>query len=266
MILSKFSTVSLATRLKTMSLQLMALSLFSCNKTANINANKSYVNLTHLAYNLKPILITFNGNYLFHDSLSFGNTSGIPGNPYDTTVSQVSQMNILLALDSSVIINGNAAFRQGAQYSIFFFDTLSATSAAVSLIILQDNPTIRTDTFTNYRYMNFSPGDTVWGLKLINNRKDIPYAADTVIIGAKPFVGLNNNPAAYPFELIRSGNYKVFAFRDSSNPAPDRSNFDSLGNFQIDSLVNYYIYLQGFYGDTSASSPNKFQLKRKPLN
>ena len=44
MILSKFSSVSLAARLKTISLQLIALSLFSCNKTANINANKSFVN------------------------------------------------------------------------------------------------------------------------------------------------------------------------------------------------------------------------------
>ena len=175
-------------------------------------------------------------------------------------------MNILLALNSSVIISGNAAFRQGAQYSIFFYDTLSATAAAVGLIILQDNPTIRTDTFTNYRYMNFSPGDTIWGLKLINNRKDIPYAADTVVIPASPFVGFNNNPGAYPFQTIRSGNYSVFAYRDSSNPAPDRSNLDSLGNIQIDSLVNYYIYLQGFYGDTSSQSPNKFQLKWKPLN
>jgi hypothetical protein len=266
MILSKFSSVSLAARLKTISLQLIALSLFSCNKTANINANKSFVNLTHLAYNLKPILMTLNGKYLFHDSLSFGNTSGIPGNPYDTTVSQVSQMNILQALDSSIIISGNAAFRQGAQYSVFFYDTLSATAAAVGLIILQDNPIIRTDTFTNYRYMNFSPGDTLWGLKLINNRKDIPYYADTVIIGASLFVGYNNNPGAYPFETIRSGNYSVFAYRDSANPAPDRSNFDSLGNFQIDSLVNYYIYLQGFYGDTSSLSPNKFQLTLKKLN
>jgi hypothetical protein len=266
MILNKFSSISLSSRLKTLSLQLLALSLFSCNKTANISANKSFVNLTHLAYNVRPIKMTLNGKYLFHDSLSFGNTSGIPGNPYDTTVSQVSQMNILLALDSSVIISGNAAFRQGAQYSIFFYDTLSATAAAVGMIILQDNPTIRTDTFTNYRYMNFSPGDTIWGLKLINNRKDIPYFADTVVIPARAFVGFDNNPSDYPFSVIRSGNYKVFAYRDSANPAPDRSNFDSLGNLQIDSLVNYYIYLQGFYGDTTSSDPNKFQLNFKKLN
>ena len=264
MVLSKFSSISLATRLKTISLQLIALSIFSCNKTSNINANKSFVGLTHLAYNVGAIKMTLNGKYLFPDSVSFGNGTGYPGNPYDTTISQVSEMNIFLTQDTTQNIAGNAAFRQGAQYSIFFFDTLDARS--VSLIILQDNPTIRTDTFTNYRYMNFSPGDTIWGLKLINNRNDIPYAADTVIIPASVFVGFNNNPAAYPFSQIRSGNYQAFAFRDSSNPAPDSSNFKYLRNIQIDSLVNYYIYLQGFYGDTSSSDPNKFQLNYKQLN
>ncbi len=266
MILSKFSTVSLTARLKTISLQLIALSLFSCNKTSNINSNKSFVGLTHLAYNVPAIRMTLNGKYLFPDSLSFGNGSGTSTYPYDTTVSQVSEMNIFLAQDTTQNVAGNAAFRQGAQYSIFFFDSLTAIGPAVSLIILQDNPTIRTDTFTNYRYMNFSPGDTIWGLKLINNRNDIPYAADTVVIPASVFVGLNNNPAEYPFSTIRSGNYKVFAYRDSTNPAPDSSNFNALGNIQIDSLVNYYIYLQGFYGDTSSQSPNKFQLKWKQLN
>ena len=264
MILNKISSISLTNRLKTISLQLIALSLFSCNKTSNINANKSLVALTHLAYNLDAIGLTFNGKPLFLDSLAFGNTTGIIGNPYDTTISQVSEMNILLAQDGTSIVTGNAAFRQGARYSIFFYDTVAVNSLAVSLIILQDNPATRTDTFTNYRYMNFSPGDTIWGLKLINNRKDIPYAADTVVIAAREFVGLNNIPSEYPFALIRSGNYNVFAFRDSSNPAPDRSNFVSLGNFQIDSLVNYYIYLRGFYGDTT--SPNKFQLNVQALN
>jgi hypothetical protein len=266
MILNKFRSISLSGRLKSFSLQLLALGLFSCNKTANINANKSFVGLTHLAYYVGAIKMNLNGKPLFIDSLSFGNTTGIPGNPYDTTISQVSEMNILLAHDSSTIIMGNAAFRQGAQYSVFFFDTVAPSGLAVGLIVLQDNPTIRTDTFTNYRYLNFSPGDTIWGLKLINNRKDIPYVADTVIIPPREFVGLDNNPSDYPFALIRSGNYKVFAFRDSSNPAPDRSNFDSLGNFQIDSLINYYIYLRGFYGDTISQDPNKFQLSLLKLN
>jgi hypothetical protein len=266
MILNKFRSISLSGRLKSFSLQLLALGLFSCNKTANINANKSFVGLTHLAYNVGAIRLTLNGKYLFPfpDSLSFGNTTGIPGNPYDTTVSQVSLMNIFLAQDTTSNVVGNAAFRQGAQYSVFFFDSLDGRS--ISLIIMQDNPTIRTDTFTNYRYMNFSPGDTTWGLKLINNRKDIPYAADTVIIQPGVFVGFNNNPSAYPFELIRSGNYRAFAFSGTTDPASDTSHFVSLGNIQIDSLVNYYIYLQGFYGVTDSLNPNRFHLNWIPLN
>jgi hypothetical protein len=264
MILNKFSSVTLSGRLKTLTLQLIALSLFSCNKTSNINSNKAFVALTHVAYNVGAINLTLNGKNLFPNSLSFGETTGYPGNPYDTTISQVSSMNIFLAQDTSANISGNAAFRQGAYYSIFFFDSLDNNS--VSLIILQDNPSFRNDTFTNYRFMNFSPGDSTWGLKLINNRKDNPYAADTVVIPASVFVGFNNIPSAYPFSLIRSGNYSAFAFTGSQNPTSDTTHFVSLGNIQIDSLVNYYIYLQGFYGVTDSLDPNRFQLKWTPLN
>ncbi|HEX3080639.1 MAG TPA: hypothetical protein VHQ04_09255 [Puia sp.] len=264
MILNKFSSVTLSGRFKTLSLQLIVLSLFSCNKTSNINANKSFVGLTHVAYEVGAINLTLNGKYLFPNPLSFGETTGYPGNPYDTTISQVSSMKIFLAQDSSANVTGNAAFRQGAHYSIFFFDTLDNNS--VSLIILQDNPSFRTDTFTNYRFMNFSPGDTTWGLKLINNRKDNPYAADTVVIPAIAFVGHNNNPSNYPFQLIRSGNYSAFGFTGSQDPRSDTTNFIPLGDIQIDSLVNYYIYLQGFYGVTDTLDPNRFQLKWTALN
>jgi hypothetical protein len=265
MILNKFGSVYLSGRLKTISLQLLALTLFSCNKTANINANHAFVAVNHIAYGVGAVRLTFNGKYLFFpDSLSFGQTTGYKTNPYDTTTSQVSLMNIFLVQDTTVNIIGNAAFRQQAQYSIFFYDTLDGQS--VSLIILQDNPTIRTDTFTNFRYMNFSPGDTTWGLKLINNRKDIPYAADTVVISASVSVGFNNNPSAYPFELIRSGSYRAFAFTGTTDPTSDTSHFVSLGDIQIDSLVNYYINLQGFYGITDTSNQNRFQLKLTALN
>jgi hypothetical protein len=266
MILNKFHPLIGPFNPKALCFKLFALSLlslFSCNKSANINGNLSYVALTHVAYNLGPLGLTLNGKPLFLDSLSFGNTTGTKGDPYYTTASQVSLMSIFLASDSSINVHGNAAFRQGAHYSIFFFDSLD--NHTVSLIVLQDNSTILQDTFTYYRYMNFSPGDTLWGLELINNRKDFPYAADTVILPASSFVGLNNNPAAYPMTAtIRTGNYNVFAFKNSSNPLIDTTNLVPLGPIQIDSFVNYNIYLQGFYGDSL--SANKFQLKWIPLN
>jgi hypothetical protein len=238
--------------------------LLSCNKSSDINGNTSYVALTHLAYNLGPIGLSLNGNPLFTQPLSFGNTTGIPGNPYDTTTSRVSLMSIYQASDTSNNIHGNAAFRQGAHYSIFFFDSLDKNG--VNLIVLQDNTTILQDTFTYFRYLNFAPGDTLWGLELINNRMDNRYAADTVIISPSAFVGLNTNPASYPMtSTIRTGNYSVFAFPYPSNPIADTSLIVPLGPIQIDSLVNYNIYLQGVYGSDTTTA-NKFQLKYLPLN
>jgi hypothetical protein len=267
MILNKFHFHSTQSNQRALSSKLLALcliTLFSCNKSSNINGNTSYVALTHVAYNLGPIGLSFNGTPLFTQPLSFGNTTGIPGNPYDTTTSRVSLMSIYQAPDTSNNIQGNAAFRQGAHYSIFFFDSLKANN--VNLIVLQDNTTILQDTFTYFRYLNFAPGDTLWGLELINNRKDNPYAADTVIISPSAFVGLNTNPASYPMtSTIRTGNYNAFAFPYPSNPLADTSIVFPLGPIQIDSLVNYNIYLQGVYGsDTTAA--NKFQLRYIPLN
>ena len=261
MILNKFRPVSLSSKLKALSLQLLALGLFSCNKTSNINANKAFVNLTHVAYNVDPLKFFFDGKFLFSGTLAFGQTTGVTGNPYDTVTSRIGEL-FLGTADSSTSKQGNASFLQQAHYSIFAFD--SSDRNTFNLLILQDNAPVRTDTFTYIRYMNFSPGDSIWGLKLINNRKDFPYKADTVLISPGSFVGFNNNPSAYSFTLIRSGNYNVFAFGNSSNPAVSNSNFIHLGNLQIDSLVNYNIYLQGFLGmDTGV---NKFQLKYFPLN
>jgi hypothetical protein len=261
MIFNKFRPIPFCNKLKAFSFQLLALSLFSCNKSASVNANKSFVGLTHVAYGVGPVSVTINGLLLYSSPLAFGLTTGVPGNPYDTTVSRISELNIFLAQDTSMSIHGNAAFQQGSHYSIFFFDTLDPRS--VTLIILQDNPPVRTDTFTYIRYMNFSP-DSSWGIKLINTRNDIPYFADTINIGPSLFVGNNINPSAYYFSQVRIGNYNVFAYRDSINPAPDSSNFIHLGPLQIDSTINYNVYLQGFF--TLDSGVNKFQLKSVPLN
>jgi hypothetical protein len=265
MILNKFRSVSFFKKCKTLSIQLLAIGLFSCSKTSNPSAFDTYISLTHVAYGVGPVNVVLSTNTLdslFPSGISFGQTSGTPGNLYSTALAGVQELSLYQG--GIVLKQGNSAFQQQAHYNIFIYDSL--IQSTTSLIIFQSNQPIRTDTFTYIRYINFSPGDTSWGLKLINNRKDIPYSADTVIVAFSSFVGLNPSPtsAAYNFVQIRTGNYNVFAFRDSVNPAPDSSNFVPLGALQIDSLVNYNIYLQGFFRlDTTV---NKFQLISVPLN
>lgn len=270
MILNKFSPVFLSKKIKTSFFQLLALSLFSCNKSANENVNKSFIGLTHVAYGVGPISMTINGTQLFSSPLAFGLTTGIDGNPYDTTVSRISEMNVFLAQDSSINLKGNAAFQQGSHYSAFFFDTLDSRS--VGLIIFQDNPPARYDTFTMIRYINFSPGTSI-GIKLIyiNNYKindSISIAVrDTINIGPSPFVGYNPNPGlpAYTFnQRVHIGMNQVFAFIDSAKPTSDSSNFIRLDSLQFDSTKNYNIYLQGFLPDTTAQ--NKLQVKSVRIN
>jgi hypothetical protein len=284
MILNKFGNRSFSA-LKVFSLQLLTVSLFSCNKSANINANKAYLSLTHVAYGVGPLNIVIdpanNIIPLFSVPDSFGLVTGIPGNPYDTTTARVNDMRLVLAKDTSKLLEGNSAFQQQTHYSIFAFDS-SVQQQPISLIIFQDNLPIRVDTMVNIRYLNFSPGPIGWGLKLINTRNDIPYNADTVLIGSSNigffntgvsyFVGYNLSPTAYGYYQVRIGNYQVFAFKDSSNPhvtqgppsIVDSSNFVSLGMLNIDSTINYNIYLQGFIDTTSGV--NRFQLKSVRLN
>jgi hypothetical protein len=261
MILNKFRSVSFF-RLRTFSLQLLAISLFSCNKTANINANKSFVSVTHVAYGVGPLTATLNGDSLYSGTISFGNTTGDSLNPYDTTTSRISDL--MINENSVPLLSGNAAFQQLGQYSIFVYDTLDRKS--IGLIILQSNATIRTDTATYIRYLNFSPG-TYLGLKLINTR-NLHYKTDTIVVSFSLFVGYAPNPANYDFVTVRVGSYNVFAFADSSmpnqDPNHDSSNFTYMGLLKIDSMVNYNVYLQGFF--KSVSGPDSFQLKSFRVN
>jgi hypothetical protein len=268
MILNKSLPASFSSKIKALSIQLLALSLFSCNKSANINANKSFAALTHVAYGVGPLGLTIDGKPLFSTPLAFGLTTGVDGNPYDTTVSRVSEMNVFLTQDTSMSIKGNAAFQQNNRYSIFFFDTLDAGS--VSLIIFQDNPPILYDTFTTVRFMNFSPSSS-YGLKFIYT-KDYKISdsftiliRDTIITALSPFVGYNPNPAFYTFsQYVHIGSNQIFAFKDSSNPNADSSNFIRLDTLQFDSTKSYNVYLQGFLHDTTQT--NKFQIKSVRLN
>jgi hypothetical protein len=253
MILNKFSSVSLSGRLKVLSLQLMALSLFSCNKTANISANKAFVSFTHVAYGVGSLTLKINDSTVFlaipYDSAT--------GHPYGTVTSQISNTSILENNNDS-FLSGFSSFRQGAYYSIYIYDTLDRNSK--SMIILQDNPPLNTDSTVSIRYLNFTPSSSI-GLLLINTRQDIPFAGDTIEILPENFVGFNTNPAAYTFRPILAGNYNIFAFTDSIKPTPDSSNIRFMGYFPISITSNYNFLLMGF-GNLDTG---QYKLQFKPV-
>src|SRR3954463_2315721 len=108
MILNKFKSSSLFQALKNISLQLLALSLFSCNKTSQINANKAYVSFTHVAYEAGPLTLIIGGDTVFSD-VPYDSATGFP---YGTVTSQISNTTILENNDS--FLTGFSNFRQGA--------------------------------------------------------------------------------------------------------------------------------------------------------
>jgi hypothetical protein len=260
MILSKFRPISLFRRIKILSVQLLTLSLLSCNKTANINKNKAYLSLTNVAYGSLPLNVAIEGQNVFSSFIGFGQNSSSMGSLYDTTTSRITNMTVIQG--SMNLFTGFASFRQGAYYSVFVFDTLDPKT--MTMLILQDNPPTPTDTTTFIRYINFSPSsafsyNSLIGLKLVN-----PF--DTVILSPEYFAGYNSDPNAYPFSLapIHYGSYAVYIYADSSNPRidslnprNDSLNFRKVDSLQINYLKNYSVYLQGFFGTTMGSDSLK---------
>jgi hypothetical protein len=253
MILNKFRQFSRYSFLKSISVLFLALSLFSCSKTANSNENKAYIAVSHVAYGTGPVNITLNGDSLMPLPLSFGYTSGIQGNSYDTATSRISQMQLVQG--TSVLLSGNSTFQQGSYYSVFVYDTLDTRS--IGLLILQNSPSIRSDTLSNFRFMNFSPASAIGiilcykhdtAIRTINDTLIYITVRDTVIIGTSPFVGYNPIPAAYPFSnFAHTGLNNVFAYIDSSNARPDSSNIRKLGTLQFDMNKSYNLYLQNYF-------------------
>jgi len=272
MILNKFSPISLSGVLKSFSLQLLALSLFSCSKTANSNGNKAFIAVTHVAYGVGPVNITLDNDSLLPAPLAFGNTSGSPGNPYDTATSRISEMQLVQG--TKVVIQGNSAFQQGSYYSIFVYDSLSVNTSFIGMIILQNSPSTRSDTSSNFRFMNFSPGSAI-GIMLVyihdTTFQITPDSAiniavrDTLRIGPSSFVGNNPSPAAYPFSYYaHAGMNQVFAYVDSLNPRPDSSNIRRLGNLFFDSPKSYNLYLQNYFFPTTMQ--DSLQIVSIPVN
>ena len=268
MILNKFRPVFRG-RPWTLTLLVFAINLSSCKKTANINANKAFVNVTHTAYNTGPLTLNFDGVPLFADPLAFGETSGNSTNPYDTTTAGVHDSQVLL--NDTVVISGNTALQQGAYYSMFVYDTLNTRT--ISVILFQNSHGPGTDTTTYIRFLNFTPGSRI-GIKVVYPRdttgKIKASYRDTVTIGLSYFVGYNPNPTIYGFTGVHIGKNDIYAFVDSAkpyrdpvDPSKDSSNFIRMGSLTFDSTRNYNVYLQGFPLTTGADS---FQVKSVLIN
>jgi hypothetical protein len=273
MILNKFIPSFLSGKNRSSGLWLLVFVVFACNKSSTINENKSYITVIHVAYGLGPVKLTVQLDTLSTTAVEFGQFSGyINGQndsvaQYDTVTAGVG--NLELISGSSVLAQGNSAFQQGARYSMFVYDTLipgTSNPSPARLFILQDNLTVRTDTFTYVRFMNFTPNSSYSILLTDSANRTIDTAGntvpvvDTVRTPYMVYAGYNLNPGFYTFTRVRLGHYKVQA---TANYLDSPVKYIQLDSLRFDSLKIYNIYLQGFVGDTGV---NKFQVKSMQLN
>ncbi|HEY4155107.1 MAG TPA: DUF4397 domain-containing protein [Puia sp.] len=207
----------------------------SCNKSSGVKENKAFVTVTHVAPGFSALNILSDGDSIL-GNLAYGQTSGVPENPYVEATAGVRKLQVTEG--SETVLEGNTAFQQGLHYSIFAYDSLKNDS--LKLFILQDNVQIRTDTFTYTRFINFSPGSNL-NLVLTSKR-------DTVATGFQPFAGNKLSPSYYSFRILHIGRYAARAFRDTlfANSIP-------LDSLVVDSTKIYTIFLQGFADSTGGT-------------
>jgi len=215
----------------------------SCNKSSGVNENKAFVTISHVAPGFSALDVFYNGTSVLGGAgLNYDETSGTADNPYVTATAGVRLLQI--TQNSDTVLQGNTAFQQGLHYSIFVYDTLK--NDPLKMFILQDNLP-RTDTITDIRFINFSPGP---GLNVLLTSK-----RDTVATGFQTFAGNQLDPSFYAYRRLHTGRYAARAFRDSS-----LATSIPLDSVLVDSAKIYTIFLQGY-----ADSSGEFGLKLKSI-
>lgn len=133
--------------------------------------------------------------------LIFGNTTGVPGDPYVTINAglryvRVSPDNI------SNVIQGNVPFSPDAFYSIFAYDSIGA-ARTLKTLILADKLTAPADTKTNIRFLQLSPDTGRISVELVNT-------TDTIIFPGRAYLGsLVTDAGLANFSSVNPGDYTL---------------------------------------------------------
>jgi len=206
-----------------LSMAIVALIATACTKKSTSGGNKSYLGVTNLSPQAPPLDIYFDSALLnTSGSLSFGSTTGAPGNPYLTAIAGVHS--IKLTSGSQILLDGNTALQVNNHYSMFVYD--SAGTSSLNTLILQDPLTLPPDTVSLVRFLNFT--DTTFYLTMTN-------AIDTFVL-LNQNVRPNASPSSFTFNYVKPGAYQVRAVIDSV----DYFNLDSL-SFSGSTMYSVYM-------------------------
>jgi hypothetical protein len=212
----------------------------SCNKNSNASGNKAYLSVTNASPGSPPMDVFFEGNKLnTGGSIPFGATTGFPGDPYDTAIAGVHSIKV--SSGDTSYLTGYIDMGLYQNYSIFIYDTLSASGKLEALILKDGFVVPPKDTLAASRFLNFSP-DTLLLVEFTN-------VVDTVRWGGIPYVGPNPNPAGLSkFQnLLPRGSYGVTVWQDSTH-------FVNLDSVSILQGKCYSIYMTGLFGGSGSNA------------
>lgn len=174
----------------------------SCSKEDdNAVTGEAKVSVTHVATEGPALDVYIDDAKITTAPLSFGNTTGVAGDPYVTINAglryfRVSPDNI------TNVIQGNVPFSPDAFYSIFAYDSIGA-AGTLKTLILADKLTAPADTKTNIRFLQLSPDTGRISIELVNT-------TDTISFPGRAYLGsLVTDASLANFSSVNPGNYTL---------------------------------------------------------
>lgn len=179
--------------------------------------------------------------------IGFGTTTSLLGNPYLTVTSGLRAVRIS-PNGSTNYTQGSIPFTKDASYSIFIFDTLSATSTLKGLV-LTDNLATPAAGKAHVRFLHLSPDAG-------NVYVDFAKTNDTTKISNRPYIGnaVSTDPVLGDFAAINAGAYNINIKAGATDPVLVGLSY----NFAEGKI--YTVYLKGLkangYGTANPNGVN----------
>lgn len=210
--------------------------LTSCDKNDDTVSGTAKVSVTHASPDAPAVDVFIDNVKVTPAKLEFTGTTGILTDPYLTV--NAGTRNVKVSPDgTNNVIQGSIPFSPNKIYSIFAFDTLSATSTLKGLV-LDDNLAIPAAGKAHVRFLHLSPDAGNVDVSLAKTN-------DTTKISNKPYIGnITPDASLSVFAPVNAGSYNIIV--KAAGTTPELVNFP----FNLVEGKIYTVYAKGLKANT----------------
>ena len=181
----------------------LALLIFfsGCSKGEDDVSGNARISLTHSATEAPALDAFIDAEKITTAPLSFGNTTGVQGDPYINTNAGIRYLRISTDGTKNVV-QGNVPLAVDGVYSVFAYDSIG-TGGVLKTLILTDKLTAPADNKTHIRFLQLSPDTGRITLQFTNT-------TDTVVFSGRSYLGSQVIDASLGnFSAINAGDYTI---------------------------------------------------------